>query len=293
MGRYGSRVTPQKPLLIVDGDALAHRAYHALGPITAGNGQPISLLQGTITMLVSAWDAFEPRAIAVAIDSRLPSYRNELWPAYQAQRAPFPDDLIVQLDALPALISAFGIPALRLDPWEADDVCATLVALEEAAGGCSLVLTHDRDAFQLASAQTTVVRPLAGISETESVDPAGVFDRYGVTPAQVPDLIALRGDPSDNLPGARGIGQKTAAGLLQRFGDLEGVIAHAGELTPAKAAALSQQADELRRFRQIAVMRDDLPLTRPPDGEPDWSAGAAACAAAGSGRLAQRIAARG
>ncbi len=280
------------PLLIVDGDALAHRAYHALGRITGSTGEPVALLQGTVAMLVAAWDGLAPRAMAVALDSRLPSERHALWPAYQAQRDPFADDLVAQLDALPGLIRAFGVPALRVDPWEADDVCATLVALEEAAGGRSLVLTHDRDAFQLASARTTIIRPLSGMTETEAVDPAGVVERYGVAPAQVPDLIALRGDPSDNLPGAKGIGQKTAAELLDRYGDLEGVIAHAAELTPARAAAVAGAADDLRTFRRIAVMRADLPVERPPDGAPDWAAGATACAAAGMGRLAERLAAR-
>ena len=285
-------MTQTKPLLIVDGDALAHRAYHAIGSIRNMAGQPVGLLQGTIAMLIGAWDLLEPRALAVGIDSRLPSERHLLWPAYQAQRDPFPDDLIEQLTALPALIAAFGIPALQVDPWEADDVCATLVELEEAAGGTALVLTHDRDAYQLASPQTMIVRPLSGLSETETVDPAGVVERYGVSPRQVPDLIALRGDPSDNLPGARGIGQKTAAVLLQRYGDLEGVIACAGELTPARAKAVAVGADDLRRFRQVAVMHRDLPLARPIDHTPDWSAGAAACAAVGMGRLAERLAAR-
>jgi len=286
-------VTSIRPILIVDGDALAHRAYHALGSITGSTGHPVGLLQGTISMLVAAWDLFEPRAMVVAIDSRLPSERNVLWPAYQAQRDPFANDLIEQLDALPDLIRSFGVPAVRVDPWEADDVCATLVAREEAAGGSALVLTHDRDAFQLASAQTTIIRPVSCIRDTELVDPAGVVERYGVSPAQVPDLIALRGDPSDNIPGARGIGAKTAAELLQRFGDLEGVIAHANELTPAKAAAIASSAADLRRFHEIAVMRRDLPIVRPADHEPDWQAGAKACAIAGMGRLAGRLEQRG
>lgn len=283
-------MAPSKPLLIVDGDALAHRAYYALGGVTAPDGRPIGLLQGTISMLVGAWDAFEPRAIAVAIDSREESERHALVPAYQAQRVgEVDDDLVDQLDALPELIRAFGIPAIIVQPWEADDVCATLVALEEAAGGTSLVLTHDRDAYQLASARTTIVRPVSGISEVEHVDPAGVVERYGVRPDQVTDLISLRGDPSDNIPGARGIGAKTAADLLQRFGDLEGVIAHADQLTPARSRAVADAADELRTYKAIATMRSDLPVTRPPSGAPDWRAGAAACAAIGMARLAGRL----
>ena len=279
-----------KPLLIVDGDALAHRAYYALGSVTAPDGRPIGLLQGTIAMLAGAWDAFAPRAIAFAVDSREESERHALVPAYQAQRVgEADDDLIDQLDALPALVRAFGIPAICVPPWEADDVCATLATLEEAAGGTALVLTHDRDAYQLASARTTIIRPVSGVSEVEHVDPDGVLERYGVRPDQVPDLISLRGDPSDNIPGARGIGAKTAAELLQRFNDLEGVIANAATLTPARSRAVAEAADELRAFRTIATMQRALPIELPPTAAPDWAAGAAACAAAGMARLADRL----
>lgn len=283
-------MAPTKPLLIVDGDALAHRAYYALGSVTAPDGRPIGLLQGTIAMLAGAWDAFAPRAIAFAVDSREESERHALVPAYQAQRVgEVNDDLIDQLDALPALVRAFGIPAICVPPWEADDVCATLATLEEAAGGTALVLTHDRDAYQLASARTTIIRPVSGVSEVEHVDPDGVVERYGVRPDQVPDLISLRGDPSDNIPGARGIGAKTAAELLQRFNDLEGVIANAATLTPARSRAVAEAADELRAFRTIATMQRALPIELPPTAAPDWAAGAAACAAAGMARLADRL----
>jgi DNA polymerase-1 len=283
-------VAPTKPLLIVDGDALAHRAYYALGSVTAPDGRPIGLLQGTIAMLAGAGDAFAPRAIAFAVDSREESERHALVPAYQAQRVGEVDeDLIDQLDALPALVRAFGIPAICVPPWEADDVCATLATLEEAAGGTALVLTHDRDAYQLASARTTIIRPVSGVSEVEHVDPDGVVERYGVRPDQVPDLISLRGDPSDNIPGARGIGAKTAAELLQRFNDLEGVIANATTLTPARSRAVAEAADELRAFRTIATMQRALPIELPLTAAPDWAAGAAACAAAGMARLADRL----
>jgi DNA polymerase I len=283
-------VAQSKPLLIVDGDALAHRAYYALGSVTAPDGRPIGLLQGTIAMLAGAWDAFAPRAIAFAVDSREESERHALVPAYQAQRVgEADDDLIDQLDALPALVRAFGIPAICVPPWEADDVCATLATLEEAAGGTALVLTHDRDAYQLASARTTIIRPVSGVSEVEHVDPDGVVERYGVRPDQVPDLISLRGDPSDNIPGARGIGAKTAAELLQRFNDLEGVIANADTLTPARSRAVTEAANELRAFRTIATMQRALPIELPPTAAPDWAAGAAACAAAGMARLAERL----
>jgi DNA polymerase-1 len=282
-------VKDARPLVIVDGDAIAHRAYYALRKVTTRDGRPIGLLQGSISMLVAAWDLFGPRAIAVGFDSRVDSPRHTLWPDYQGQREAFADDLVGQLDALPSLVGSFGLPAVTIEPWEADDVCATFVAVEEAARGTCLVITHDRDFFQLASSRTTIVRPVTGLSETELVDPSGVRDRYGVDPNQVPDLIALRGDPSDNIPGARGIGQKTATDLLRRYGDLEGVIAHANELTKARRAAIEEGTDDLRRFREIAIMRGDLPVARPADAVPDWAAGADACAEVGLARLAGRL----
>ncbi len=282
-------MTQSRPLVVIDGDAIAHRAYYALRKVTTRDGRPSGLLQGSVSMVVAAWDAFDPRAIAVGFDSHEDSPRHASWPSYQGQREAFAEDLMDQLEALPALIAAFGFAVAEVPPWEADDVCASFVAAEEDDGGTCLVITHDRDFFQLASDRTTIVRPVTGLSETESVDPAGVHERYGVEPAQVPDLIALRGDPSDNLPGARGIGQKTAADLLARYGDLEGVIAHADDLTKARASAITEAADALRTFREIATMRRDLPVESPPDESPDWAAGADACDAHGMTRLAARL----
>jgi DNA polymerase-1 len=277
------------PLLVVDGDSLLHRAHHALPPIAAPDGRPVSALLGLLNMLFQIWDDERPRAVAVALDSREPGPRNELWPDYQAQRDPFDPGLVEQLDRAPELLAAFGIPAPRQSPHEADDLLAALATLEEAAGGTALVLTSDRDAFQLVSPAVTVLRPTSGTRELERVDIAGVIERYGVEPRQVPDLIALRGDPSDNIPGARGIGQKTAAELLRAHGDLEGVIAAAMTLSPARRTAILDAVELLRYFRTIATMVRDLPVERPPDHEPDWEAGAEKCRELGLLRLADRL----
>ena len=177
----------------------------------------------------------------VCLDARTPSYRHELLPAYQGQRDPFAADLCEQLDRIPELAEAFGFAAVKLEPWEADDLLATAVALEEARGGGALVVSGDRDTYQLVSDVTATLHPRPR-GELERVDRAGVRERYGIEPEQVTALIALRGDPSDNIPGARGIGQKTAAELLRRYGDLEGVIAHAGELTPRQRQSRSRAA---------------------------------------------------
>lgn len=292
IGHLSGLIVPDvsaRPLLVVDGDSLLHRAFHALPPLTGTDGRPVSAVLGLMNMLFQAYDAEEPRAIAVALDSRVPGPRNELWPAYQGQRDAFEPLLVRQLDETAELLGAFGIPAPKVPPHEADDVLATLATLEEDAGGTALVLTSDRDAFQLVSERVTVLRPGGGGAELERVDVDGVQERYSVRPDQVPDLIALRGDPSDNIPGARGIGQKTAAELLREHGDLEGVIAAAAGFSPARRTAVLDAADQLRDFLRIAAMVRDLPVERPPDHVPDWLEGAAICRAWGMPRLADRL----
>lgn len=277
-----------QPLLVIDGDSLAHRAYHAMPPVEGRDGHPVGLLLGFATTLVNLWRSRRPRAVIVCLDSRLPSYRHELLPGYQGKRDPFPDDLTEQLDRLDALSAAFGFTSAKVPPFEADDLLATAVELEEAAGGGAEVVTSDRDAFQLVSDRTIVLRPGPVI---ETVDRAGVLERYGVDPAQVPDLIALRGDPSDNIPGARGIGQKTAADLLRRYGTLEGVRRHEAELTPRQRASIAEA--DLDAYLAIATMRCDLPLERPADASLDPARAAAWCAEQGMTRLAARLAGAG
>ncbi len=267
------------PLLVIDADALMHRAYHSMPPVKGHGGRPVNALLGFTNMLLGAWDSLRPRAVCVGIDSRQPGYRNKLLPAYQAQRDAFDAAIVEQLDDLQPFLEAFGIVAARPPKAEADDAIATLATREEAGGGKALVLTSDRDAFQLVSKKVTVVRPVKGVSEVEHVDPARVVEVYGVRPDQVIDLIALRGDPSDNIPGAKGIGAKTAAKLLQAHGDLEGVLEARPDLN----------GDELRMYRSVATMQRDLPYEPPADGAPDWAAGAAAARERGINRLADRL----
>jgi DNA polymerase-1 len=230
--------------------------------------------------------------VLLALDSRLPSYRHALLPGYQGRRDPFPRELTEQLDALPELADAFGFVAAKEPPFEADDLLASGVAGELARGGSALVMTSDRDAYQLVGERSSVVVPGRGGNPPELVDSAGVHERYGVAPEQVPDLIALRGDPSDAIPGARGIGAKGAAELLRRHGSLEGVIAHADELTPRQRTAVSGSADELRRYLEVATMRRDLPLPALPDAALDAARAAAWAGERGLNTLARRLAAR-
>jgi DNA polymerase I len=255
-----------------------HRAYHALPMVRGAEGRPVNALVGFTNMLAVTFDRFAPRAVAVAVDSREPGYRNALWPAYQAQRPPFDADIVEQLDVLVDYLAAFAVEATRLPSWEADDVLATLATREQERGGSALVLTSDRDAYQLVSDAITVIRP-AGRGTFEPVDREGVVERYGVVPEQVVDLIALRGDPSDNIPGAPRIGVKTAAALLRRHGTLEAILRERPDL----------DREQLRRFAEVARMHRDLDVAPPPDGPPDWAAGAEEARRRGMNDLARRL----
>jgi DNA polymerase I len=276
------------PLLVIDGDSLGHRAYHAMPHVEGAGGRPVGLLVGFANFLLATWRSTEPRAVIVCLDTRVPSYRHELLPGYQGRRDPFAGDLCEQLDRMQEMTEAFGFAAAKVVPYEADDLLATAVTQEEARGGGALVVSSDRDTYQLVSDATATLHPRPR-GELERVDRAGVRERYGIEPEQVPDLIALRGDPSDNIPGARGIGQKTAAELLRRYGDLEGVIAHAAELTPRQRLAVEPSADELRRYLDVATMRRDVTMTIPDDASLAADSAAEWCREAGMLGLAKRL----
>jgi DNA polymerase-1 len=288
MRRSPATIDGVKPLLVIDGDSLGHRSYHAMPAVEGAGGRPVGLLVGFANVLLATVRATQPRAVIVCMDTRMPSYRHEILPAYQGRREPFADDLTEQLDRMPELAEAFGFASAKLEPWEADDLLATSVALEEARGGGALVLSSDRDTYQLVSDVTATLHPRPR-GALERVDRARVRELYGIEPEQVTSLIALRGDPSDNIPGAKGIGAKGAAELLRRYGDLEGVIAHAAELTPRQRAAVEGAADELRGYREVATMRRDLPITVPDDAQLDAASAAAWCTEAGMLRLASRL----
>jgi DNA polymerase-1 len=270
-----------RPLLVVDGDSFAHRAYHALpSSLRRSDGRPGNALIGFTTMLLRLWQAERPRAVVVGWDTLgVATYRNELLDTYQSGRQ-FDDELIEQLDLLPALVSSTGIVCGKAAGYEADDFLAAAVRQEEAAAGTALVATSDRDAFQLASEHTTILQPRRGVSELARVGPAEVRERYGVEPSQVADFIALRGDPSDRIPGARGVGEKTAAVLLHEYGSLDALLA---------AGRFDAEADRLRDYRSIATLDPAAPLLPVDDLEPDWAAGAAAAHELGLAGLATRL----
>jgi DNA polymerase I len=269
------------PLLAVDGDSFAHRAYHAMPKsIRSAAKRPAGALVGFSNMLLRLWQAERPRAVVVGWDTlTVPTYRHEALPGYQAGRV-FDEALLEQLDVLPELVGATGIVCGKAPGYEADDFLAAAVAAEDARGGTTLVATSDRDAFQLASKHTTILQPVRGVSEIRRVDPDGVRERYGVEPEQVPDFIALRGDPSDRIPGARGVGEKTAASLLQQYGSLDDLLA---------AGRFAAEGEQLLLYRRVATLDPGAPLPPLDDREPDWAAGAAKARELGLEALAGRL----
>jgi DNA polymerase I len=272
-----------RPLLVVDGDSLAHRAYHAL-PKTfrRAAGKPGNALLGFSNFVLRLWQAEEPRAVLVGWDSlETPTYRHELFAGYQAGRE-FDADLLEQLDLLPELVRAFGFAAAKAPGYEADDFLAAAVREEEQHDGRALVVTSDRDSYQLASERTTILQPTRGVTELARIGPAEVRERYGVEPEQVPDFIALRGDPSDRMPGARGVGPKTAASLLAQYGSLEAMLAD---------GRFAAQADELRMYRRMATLDASAPLPPLENQTPKWAEASAFVRELGLNALADRIAA--
>ena len=269
------------PLLVVDGDSFAHRAFHALPrSIRRADGSPGNLLTGLVSMLLRLWEAEQPRAVFVGWDTLfVPTYRHEALAGYQAGRE-FDPELLEQLDLAPGHLEAAGIVCANAAGDEADDFLAAAVVSERKRGGTALVATSDRDAFQLVSDDVTILQPVRGVSELARIGPAEVRERYGVEPTQVPDFIALRGDPSDKIPGARGVGAKTAASLLVQYGSLDALL---------DDGRFSQEADALRMYRSIATLDPSPPIPPIPDRRPDWRAGAAAADALGLGRLAGRL----
>jgi len=270
-----------RPLLVVDGDSFAHRSYHALPKSIRRRGDKGGgAIVGFANFLLRLHSEERPRAVLVGWDTLdAPTYRHRALETYQAGRV-FDAELIDQLEVLPQFVAACGFAYAKAPGYEADDFLAAAVAQEERRSGTVLVASGDRDAFQLASDRTTILHPVRA-GEMARIGPAEVRERYGVDPAQVPDFIALRGDPSDKIPGASGVGPKSAASLLHRYGSLEVALAD-GKFTA--------QAEQLRLYRLIATMDAAAPLPSLPDQTPAWGAAAALAREWELNRLADRLA---
>ena len=263
----------RRPLLVVDGDSFTHRAYHGLPKsIRMRGGKPGGAIVGFANFLIRLYLNEQPRAVLVGWDTLdVPTYRHKAFPPYQSGRV-FDAELLEQLALLPEFVSACGFANARAPGYEADDFLAAAVKAEEKRKGTAVVASGDRDTFQLASPFTTILFPVRA-GETQRVGPAEVTARYGVEPKQVPDFIALRGDPSDKLPGAKGIGAVGAAGLIRKYGSLEALLA---------AGKLQTQAAALRLYRTIATMNARAPLPALRDQRPTWTKAATSGASLGA-----------
>ena len=270
----------RRPLLIIDGDSFAHRAYHALPKSIRRHGNKgAGAILGFANFLLRFYESEHPRAVIVGWDTLdEPTYRHKALETYQSGRV-FDDELVEQLDILPEFVAACGFVAAKAAGYEADDFLAAAVAREERRGGTCIVASGDRDTYQLASRRTTIVQPIRA-GEMARIGPDEVRARYGVDPVQVPDFIALRGDSSDRIPGAPGVGPVTAASLLKRYGTLEKMLA---------AGKFAAQAQKLRLYKSIATMDKSAPLPPLRNQKPTWDKAADLARGWRLNKLAERL----
>jgi 5'-3' exonuclease len=281
---------PGRPLLVVDAPSMLFRAFYALPKSIVGpDGAPVNALLGAANLILREVEGRRPRAVVLCFGPDAASYRTELYPGYHADRPEVPVELAPQwADARP-FFEAFAWEVVAAEDLEADDLLGTYARGEQEAGGRALILTGDRDMYQCASESVTVLYVRTGGRGAEEVTPEGVRERYGVGPELVPDFIALRGDPADGLPGARGVGPKTAAELLRRHGSLEALLdAAVRERRPKLRDALVSGREQLLAFKEIATLRD-AGVVPPPDRPTDWEGAAKAALERGMRKLAERL----
>lgn len=281
-----------KPLLVVDAPSLLFRAYYALpDTIKSASGMPVNALLGSANVMLRVIDNHSPRAVVMCFGQDAADYRTELFEDYHADRGPLDEPLADQFEHAWDLFESFGWHCDIEAGFEADDLLGSYASTEAGAGGRTLILTGDRDLYQCVGPRCKVLYLKTGSKGPELVDEAGVRERYGIPPKLVTDFIALRGDPSDGIPGAPGIGEKTAADLLQRHGSLEGTIAAANGERPRIAASLKEHASELRDFKRIATL-GEIAVRRPRSRRTDYRTAARAAGELGMTRLAERLRAK-
>jgi len=256
----------KKPLLVLfDGNALVHRAFHALPPLTVSKtGEVVSAVYGFALILLKTISELKPTHCAIAFDTKAPTFRHQLFDQYKAHRPPTPDELVNQLGRVRQLVEAFPIPIFEIDGYEADDILGTLSCQASQQGVDTVIVTGDADTMQLVSPKTKVLypKPRKSFSDTTLYDEAAVSQKYGLKPGQIADLKGLMGDPSDNIPGVSGIGEKTAVKLLQQFGSVEEIYAHIDEVTPPKLQAILKQNEAIaRQSKELATIVTQSPVT--------------------------------
>jgi DNA polymerase-1 len=251
----------ERTLAVIDGNSLLHRAFHALPvTMTAPDGRPTNAVFGFMSMLLKLADAYSPDTLIVAFDKGRPAFRTEVLERYKVHRPPTPEDLRPQFGMVKGLLEAMRVPIVEAEGWEGDDILGALACRGADAGMRVLLFTGDKDALQLVTDRVSVVTTRQGITDIKVYDPAAVEERLGVTPAQVPDYLGLKGDTSDNIPGVPGIGEKTAAKLIQQYGSLDAVLEHADEVPGKIGENLRASFDEARASRTVATIRCDAPV---------------------------------
>lgn len=245
-------------LVLIDGNAILHRAYHALPPLTTKRGEPINAVYGLISMLLRIIQDLKPTHIAVAFDRPEPTFRHLAFKSYQAQRPPLADELSSQFEKAKDVLSAFGIPIYEKVGFEADDVIGTLATRADTDE--VVVVTGDRDQLQLVDEKIKVYMPVGGLANAKMMDRVAVIEKMGVTPSQIPDYKALVGDPSDNYSGVSGIGPKTAIGLLSKYKNFEGIFAHLNEISKSTAEKLTKGKSDGKISLKLAKIVRDVPI---------------------------------
>lgn len=272
--------TQGEKFVLIDGNAILHRAYHALPPFTTSDGKPVGAVFGFTSMLLKVLSDLKPTYIAVAFDRAAPTFRQELFVGYQAGRPAMEDELVMQVEGVHEVVEALNIPVFEVDGYEADDVIGTLA--NQAIRGKSLepsktkektnpqalvtnnleviIVSGDRDLLQLVNFHVRMYAPIKGLSEAKMYDGEAVREKYGIEPGQIVDMKALTGDASDQYPGVRGIGPKTASTLLQKYGTLENLYKNLGELSEKVRAALTEGAESATLAKKLATIVTDVPI---------------------------------
>ena len=252
----------RRTFAVIDGNSLMHRAFHAVPPtMNAPDGRPTNAIFGFLNMFLKMIDAFSPDGVVVAFDKGKPRVRMEMLPQYKAQRPPMDPDLHAQFPMIKELLAALNVPILQSEGWEGDDILGTMARLGEQAGCDMLLVTGDRDMYQLVTEHVNVVSTRKGLSDVAIMTPESVDDLYhGITPALVPDFYGLKGDTSDNIPGVPGIGPKKASALIAQYGSLDEVIAHADEVKGKMGENLRAHIDDALLSRKVATIRTDAPV---------------------------------
>ncbi len=261
-------------LVLIDGNAILHRAFHALPALTTKRGEPINAVYGLVSMVLKIIQDLRPTHIAVCFDEKEPTFRHKAFAGYQAQRPAMAEELSGQFEKARRVIEAFGIPIYSKPGYEADDVIGTLaqsaISHQPSAIDAVVIVTGDRDQLQLVNDKIKVYMPLVGLSTAKLMGKAEVIEKMGIPPNQIDDYKALVGDPSDNYPGVPGIGPKTAISLLEKYGTLDGIYKNLGRIAPATAKKLQDGFESAQLSKRLATIVKDVPVSLDVDAAGKW-----------------------